>query len=253
MYTVPKDIRDEMRKQAGAVWDTIAADGRRIWVKMDPAARPGAALLAQQALWKLTHNPLLAPPGIHEGSPIAYEAQRLRAMAAKNIPVPEVLHAEDDYMTLADAGRTLVDVLHAQPARAPELSAMAARALRALHDAGDAHGGAQIKNIALDGGQIRFLDFETVIPAGLLPEFQTRDVFLLALSLQRHGHDPDLAALCSAYDPAGTTHMLSRVCQGLCGLRLVRVMEHPWLGGLSMRDIRSLAALVAKAQQMCTE
>jgi hypothetical protein len=118
---------------------------------------------------------------------LAYEHQRLQALAAAGERVPPVLAFDGQALETGDIGPTLEHCLH----RAPEtawlaLMCAASADLAAFHARGQWHGGAQARNLTWDGVQFARLDFEErLIPGMLLPTVQVYDVLQLLLSLAR--------------------------------------------------------------------
>lgn len=206
--------------------------------------------LAQLFLYSLTRNILVMPTEWLSGNSVAFETETIRRLAALGVRVPEILHEEEDYFVMSNAGLSLEHYLKKHPDEREALIDKSAAELRRFHDVGCAHGGAQIKNLTVRDGEIHFIDFETSIPAERLAEFQLRDLFLFILSLERHGHNPDLRRICRIYDgrPDGPTPARLKKC--LLGMRPVRLLDNRLLKSLSMRDIRSLGRLVKKAETL---
>jgi hypothetical protein len=180
---------------------------------------------------------------------VDFEAGRLERLAEMGVDVPRVLHRGRNYFVMSDAGPTLAKLLANQPDQASGIVAGALGALRRLHNLGEAHGGAQIKNITLRDGRAHFIDFEDDIQGDAVGPFQLRDVFLFLLSLERQGLDPDIAGLCGIYD-AGGDATRKKLCAALAGLRTARVLNSRFLSPLGMRDVRSLIRLIDKAETL---
>lgn len=243
-YSVP---RDEV--EAGTQVFIHYVDGEKVFVKKRRPNKNPVGWIAQRLLYRLTGNLLAMPPSRPEGDNVAFESGVLKRLAEHGVRVPRVLHVDADYFVMSDVGRTLEVALREEPEKAGEYVAMAVRELRRFHDLGFAHGGAQIKNITIKDGVIHFIDFEENIPQEHLEQFQVRDLFLLLLSLQRHGHDPDLKNICGLYDPDGDGRMLGQVRAALRSLRIARLLDGRLFSRLSMRDVRSLNQLIRKAEE----
>lgn len=229
---------------------TMELDGRRVWVKRRRPDKTPFARWLQRLAYKITGLLLVLPPESRREDSVAFETRKLRRMAGAGVRVPEVLHAGRKYFVMADAGPTLEAVLAADPEAAPELVAAAARELRSLHDKGFAHGGAQIKNITVSSGTINFIDFEEKIPDKHVAQFQIRDLFLFLLSLERAGHDPDIAVVCRDYGGDRRAEVLDAVRKAMLQLRFLRFFELGLFSYWSMRDIRCLVRLVRKAERL---
>ncbi len=138
---------------------------------------------------------------------LAYEHERLRALAAAGEHVPPVLAFDGFSLTTGDIGETVDIQLHRMPEgeRLPLMCAASAD-LAAFHARGQWHGGAQLRNTTWDGFRFARLDFEERLRPGMaLSTVQVYDVlqmlFSLARFLQPLGPNAALAVL-KAYDNA---------------------------------------------------
>lgn len=140
---------------------------------------------------------------------LAFEHQRLLALAAAGERVPTVLAFDGFSLTTSDIGDTLDHVLHRSP-EAARLALMCAASadLAAFHTRGHWHGGAQTRNLTWNGEHFARLDFEERLQPGMaLATVQVYDALQLLLSLARYlaplGPDAVRAVL-QAYADAGT-------------------------------------------------
>lgn len=119
---------------------------------------------------------------------LAFEHQRLLALAAAGERVPPVLAFDGHSLVSGDIGTTLDHWLHATPeAERLPLMCAAAADLAAFHARGQWHGGAQTRNITWDGQHFARLDFEERLQPGMtLVTVQVYDVLQLVLSLARY-------------------------------------------------------------------
>lgn len=138
---------------------------------------------------------------------LAYEHERLNALAAAGEHVPPVLAFDGFSLTTGDIGETVDIQLHRMPQgeRLPLMCAASAD-LAAFHARGQWHGGAQLRNTTWNGVRFARLDFEERLRPGMaLPTVQVYDVlqmlFSLARFLQPLGPGAALAVL-QAYDAA---------------------------------------------------
>lgn len=247
-YTIPQPLLDD-----GPGVFPYTVDGEKVYVKKRRPEKNPLAWHAQRVLYALTRLMLVLPPERPPRNGARFEAEALRRMEALGVPAPRLLHVTDEYLVMTDAGVTLEEAMRDHPDQARPLTEKAVRALRDFHNLGLAHGGAQIKNITVKDGAIHFIDFEESIPQKHLAKFQIRDLFLFILSLERTGHDPDLAEICAAYDGAAGKGTLAAVRKALLQLRGVRLAEHRLFSSLSMRDVRGLCRLVGKARETAAE
>lgn len=145
---------------------------------------------------------------------LAFEHERLMALAAAGERVPPVLGFDGFALQTGDIGPTLDHVLHRMPE--PERLALMCAAsadLAAFHARGQWHGGAQARNLTWDGRHFARLDFEERLQPGLpLATVQMYDVLQLLLSLARYldvlGSQAVLAVL-RAYSPSAEARGVS--------------------------------------------
>ena len=119
---------------------------------------------------------------------LAYEHERLRALAAAGERVPPVLAFDGQTLVTGDVGDTLDQQLYRLP-ESQRLALMCAASadLAGFHARGHWHGGAQIRNITWDGERFARLDFEERLQPGMaLPTVQVYDLLQLLFSLARH-------------------------------------------------------------------
>lgn len=123
---------------------------------------------------------------------LADEAARLAALAAAGEAVPQVVAFAADCMVLRHVGETLE---HGLRSMSPTETTVALDAaiddLARFHRAGHWHGGAQVKNLTRNAGQLYRIDFEEDVGAYLpLPIVQAYDLILLVNSVTLlHGMD----------------------------------------------------------------
>lgn len=169
---------------------TNTADGTRTWTKTTD--RPLRSWRKSAGIWLFAHFvgvpiPWSATRQTDAVALLAFEHERLLALAAVGEHVPAVLAFDGHALVTGDIGPTL-DFLLFQ--RAPEerlpLMCAAAADLAGFHARGQWHGGAQARNITWDGQRFARLDFEERLVPGLpLAMVQRYDVLQLLLSLAR--------------------------------------------------------------------
>ena len=248
-YSIPREILETARKP---VFPHMV-DGERVFVKKRRPGKNPLGRFVQRVLYRLTGNFLVMPPNPPTGDSVSFEVDALRRLGGVGIRVPGVLHVADGYFVMSDAGGTLEEALALHPERKAEYLEKALRELRRFHDLGFAHGGAQIRNLTLLNGEVHFIDFEESIPASRLERFQLRDVFLFLMSLERNGHDPDLAALCRIYDGGTDRGTMEGIRAALGKLRMLRILDLRLFAPIGMRDIRCLNHLIRKAGRAVPE
>ena len=119
---------------------------------------------------------------------LAYEHERLKALAAAGEHVPPVLAFDGFSLTTGDVGDTLDHQLHRRPEDEwLELMCAASADLAAFHTRGHWHGGAQTRNLTWNGEHFARLDFEERLQPGMaLATVQVYDALQLLLSLARY-------------------------------------------------------------------
>lgn len=250
-FAVPPDIRSASPKVF-----RLEMNGQTVFVKQRRPSKNPLGKRLQRLLFAASGNPLLAPTGVSDNN-VRTEAGNLKHMAALGLPVPAVLHEEDDYFVMTRTGRKLERYLIREPERREEYIRRAAELLRKLHSFGLAHGGAQIRNFTKpeDNDLISLIDFEEVISVEHMAEFQLRDLFLLVFSLEKKNMVPDISLVCRYYaggaadtDADGWRDVHRRLCRAVAALRPVAALDTLVPSAIRMADIRSLARLTAKAK-----
>ena len=163
----------------------------KTWTKT--ADRPLRSLRKSIGVWLFAHFvgvpvPWSAARQTDGRALLAYEHQRLLALATAGERVPPVLAFDGFSLVTGDIGTTLDHWLHTHP-DADHLQMMQAAAadLAAFHARGQWHGGAQTRNITWDGTQFARLDFEEQLQPGMpLATVQLYDALQLVFSLARY-------------------------------------------------------------------
>lgn len=118
-------------------------------------------------------------------STIALETRAIEALRGDGFLVPEILGGNERYIVLSDIGPVLhVTLREADAIERERLVQEAAKALRALHEAGHWHGAAALKNMTVKDGRIGFIDFESAMHRYIgVRATQWLDVWQLACSV----------------------------------------------------------------------
>lgn len=119
---------------------------------------------------------------------LAWEVQRLRALAAAGERVPEVVAYDEHELQTRDLGPTFDHVLSgiSDPREQLRLMCAASADLAGFHARGHWHGGSQIRNLIWDGERFGRIDFEEPLhPALPLATVQAYDLLQLLLSMVR--------------------------------------------------------------------
>lgn len=113
------------------------------------------------------------------------ETQRLLALHAQGYPAPEVLYHAPGLLVLAFVGENLpTEIRESTAQQRLEWMDLAARDLAKFHQAGFVHGGAQLRNLMVQQGQLTRIDFEENIGEALSkPLGQAYDVYQMMSSM----------------------------------------------------------------------
>lgn len=168
----------------------VEIDGRRLYVKIGVKNFPNrTAERVSRLIDRLFPHRRVPWP--------EQEIKRISALAAQGFVVPEVVCRTDRYLALSDIGMNLEQaVMQAAPAAREELLRDAARMLRRLHDSGQWHGAARLKNLTLSPRGVGMIDLENRIDA-FIPLFgrQYWDLWSLGHSAAFFDHTGALSAV----------------------------------------------------------
>ncbi len=217
-----------------------AAPLPKAWTKT--ADRPLRSWRKSLGIWLFAHAvgvpvPWRATRQTDGAALLAFEHDRLRALAEAGEAVPPVLAFDGRSLTTGDIGMTL-DHLLGRMAEADRLPLMCAASadLAAFHARGHWHGGAQTRNLTWDGQRFARLDFEERLQPGLdLATVQRYDALQLLLSLARYLQPLGPGAVrevLEAYQRAPGAHPDLR---GFLGRLLPRLRAVSWLARWSAR------------------
>jgi len=124
-------------------------------------------------------------PNAFRTGDITYEAQRLRDLR-HHIAVPQLFIEERDYIVMEYCGEQIEPMLRCEQGR-QEFLPRIIDSLLELHKAKQWHGGAQVRNLTIQDGEIFRIDFEEkvgdVLPLALA---QAYDLFLCFNSLTKY-------------------------------------------------------------------
>ncbi len=179
---------------------TVKEGEKRYWLKK---GRATGSTAIHSLGYRLTKLPFLRPVERKEASQSArFEAEKLRRLGAKGLPVPAVVWEEEGFFVMEDRGESLAPRLkRVERTEAEPWLQQVAGALARLHRAGEYHGASQIRNFTLsEDGAVSLIDFEESFPEDTsLEALQFRDLFLLLYSLHRQKQEADYPALLQHY------------------------------------------------------
>jgi tRNA A-37 threonylcarbamoyl transferase component Bud32 len=199
------------------------------------AATPGRIARfdhAGETYWiKRTDHPRLVNR-LQKGPPLAaFEADlaAMKALAARGVPVPQIVADGPGIFVTRDAGPTLRHILRTQCGTLEDRIAAfsaAGAALAGLHGMGISHGRPVLRDICWKDGAITFLDFENYRPRRNRPRHFRLDliVFVLSCFAEQHEDLPEIAAARAAYranDPGGIWQLAADWVQHMRWVELV--------------------------------
>lgn len=245
-YAVPADVlRTSPKVFHHRVGDQVVV------VKQDTQSRGTLFHGLQRLAYRLTKMPLLAPTLLSPGvSRTAFEAGRLETYFRAGLKVPKVLYVGDTYFVMTDVGSNLDWVLPGlkDDAQRNLLVEQAIGALGSLHNAGFAHGGAQIRNFALKDGVVSLFDFEEDTQNAHLEDMQIRDLILLILSLIHRLGDMSPDWVCGVYDGDTSGKTFRKLGESLRRFRWVKAVDALLPGRIRAGDLRKFAGLIRRIE-----
>ena len=216
--------------------------GSAYWLKQQDVPQPALAGWLGSLLVRLTRNPLYAPASTRGPLAIPEEVQRLRQLADKGMPVPEVVATGGNWFVLPDLGKSLRQILEqgdTDSAMRHRFLVAAGETLGTIHTQGLWHGKATVRDMIWDGERIWFVDFEEN-PARFFPPLacQVRDLMFFVYSLFRflQPMDPLLGETLRAYRSKAPT----AVWAGACAQAKAMPVVHYCCGLLAWLRIRDL-------------
>jgi tRNA A-37 threonylcarbamoyl transferase component Bud32 len=228
-----------------------SAGGRKVVVKR--VDKPDAIFVHvfQNAVAKIFREPMMLRTDAVGGDG-RHEIKKLRAIREKGLNVPEVLYEGGGYFVMEYVGECLEDIVKKERsrARADEYIADALKNLRALHENGFVHGGAQIKNFTRRGDDTFMIDFEEVIPEEYGEAMRRRDIVVFLMSLETAGISRGLEWVCDLYGGAGGTHICARVAASLRRYGFLKFLNNSFFSRIPMNDVHAAVALVEKAERV---
>ncbi|MBB1270599.1 phosphotransferase [Shewanella sp. SR44-3] len=120
---------------------------------------------------------------------IQKEIQLLAQLNAQGAAVPLLMDSGDDYLVVADAGKTLKQWLGSRETTHEQLQVIlndASQALAKLHSMSLAHGRPALRDISWQAGEVKFIDFEANQAKQSLFMQQIRDLLIYIHSLYRY-------------------------------------------------------------------
>ncbi|MFM2476817.1 phosphotransferase [Celerinatantimonas sp. MCCC 1A17872] len=177
-------------------------DYQRVWVKRCEQTKSN---LFHCSVYALTHMKILMPVANKSAEQsLEFEASKLKLLAELGVNVPKVIGHDEQFLYLADTGRDLRSYFKKTPLDKEQRTEVILKALEQLakiHNAGNYHAGAQIKNYTIDeSGMVSAIDFEDSFDDQWpLIDIQFRDLFLFLFSLSSLGDQGIYAKVLERY------------------------------------------------------
>ncbi len=241
----PFVLSDETLNSARRRVFTLDVDGKHYFVKKQLAGKARYGPLVQRVAYAVTGNMLLAPTTFADpGASLAYEKEKLERLLAAHIPVPKIVHSDPRYLVLEDVGAVMHKAVSQKPDRADEYLVRAVVALANLHQAGFAHGGAQLKNFTLKDDKVYLIDFEERVEQYPIEEMQLRDVFVFLTYVGRLGVTVNYDDIITRYETVRGVLVRERLAKSMRPLRWITILNAPVFDRFQLHDMKAFAALV---------
>lgn len=227
--------------------ERIDYQGQPAWLKRRPHSKRTIWHRLQAFMARALRLPILAATAT-EGGPksLMDEANRLKELERKNIPVPQVLAINDDCLITQDVGQQLLCYLHEvdQPEKINLLN-KAMNTLIALHQAGLCHGRPSLKDMTILADVIYLIDLEeNPLNVMTLAEAQARDIWLFLNSAARFCRQDNqlLNDLFELYEVSIAPQTLERLRHLVVTLKPIRILASrikPLLGRDGLHAIKA--------------
>lgn len=112
-----------------------------------------------------------------------HESDKITELKKSGLKVPNIYYSSPEYFIMGDCGDRLKDILKIKNINKNLLLQEAIKTLALLHNAGFAHGGAQIRNFTYKNNKVYMIDFEEKVRDRHLSAIQFRDVLVFLISV----------------------------------------------------------------------
>jgi hypothetical protein len=171
----------------------------------------------------------------------------VKALAARGVPVPQIVGEGPGFFVARDSGPTLDHILRSQAGTVDERVAAfsaAGAALARLHRMGISHGRPVLRDLCWKEGQFTFLDFENFRPHRNQPRHFRLDLIIFVLSCYAAQRDelPEIVAAKAAYRADDAAGIWQMAADWLRGKRWVDVVTKPlqWGADPHAREFKSI-------------
>ena len=227
------------------------AGGREVVVKRFDKPDAIFVHVFQNAVARIFREPMMIRTDAIGGDG-RHEIKKLKALREHGLKVPEVLYEGAGYFVMEHVGECLEDIVKHERdgARVDGYITDALKNLRALHERGFIHGGAQIKNFTRRGGETFMIDFEEVIPEGYGEAMRRRDIAVFMMSLETAGISRGLGWVCDLYGGASGKEICASLASSLRRYGFLKFLNGPVFSLIKMNDVHAAVSLVEKAEKV---
>ncbi|MDR0654521.1 MAG: hypothetical protein LBG12_14615 [Synergistaceae bacterium] len=228
-----------------------SAGGRKVVVKRFDKPDAIFVHVFQNAVARIFREPMMIRTDALGGDG-RHEIKKLKALREHGLKVPEVLYEDAGYFVMEHVGECLEGIVTRERdcARVDGYIADALKNLRALHERGFIHGGAQMKNFTRRDGETFMIDFEEVIPEGYGEAMRCRDIAVFLMSLETSGISRGLEWVCDLYGGTGGREICARLVSSLRRYGFLKFLNGPVFSRIKMNDVHAAVALVEKAEKV---
>jgi tRNA A-37 threonylcarbamoyl transferase component Bud32 len=171
----------------------------------------------------------------------------MKALAARGVPVPQIIGEGPGVFVTCDAGPTLDGILRDQTGTVAERVAAfsdAAAALARLHRSGISHGRPVLRDLCWRDGKITFLDFENYRPDHNQPRHFRLDLitFVLSCYAEQRSELPEIVAAKQTYRAQDELGIWQMAVDWLSNKRWVDIVTKPmqWRADPHAREFKSI-------------
>ena len=180
-----------------------------------------------------------------------FEIHRLGELRAAGINVPQVVHIDQDFFVMSDAGVKLGEYLRNHPGKnSEEYLIKTMIQLAHMHKKGFAHGGAQVRNYCVKDDAIFTIDVEEDYSSKHLEKLKIRDAVLLLYSTQRSFPNMNLQKMIDAYKSETGADIYDYMKRMARKYRFILFLEKPFFQRQKYmkRNIKAAVELIRKFQ-----
>ncbi len=224
----------------------IEYEGKKLWIKR---ARKTSPRLVHHISYLFTKSPIVKPvepKSAYEA--MIFESSKLKELYDLSIPVPKVLEVTEEYFVIEDRGPSVDALIKKNLIDDPlAICEEIIIQLAILHNLGQFHGGALLRNCTYENGKIYFIDFEESFDKDMdIKDLQFRDMFMFLLSLSKRKVPVDYKALLNKYTEVSDNKEMMENFENLASQIsfLIKIIENKTIQPMLGRDVTSVYRLL---------